>query len=114
LHAFAFGGVLMEANFGICLFLLVLLVPFTYAGRATISTTAGGSSGGSDGGSIQKLEVQKHLKNLNRPPVKTIKVEFQIIFFHFLLPLIFLCFLFTFYPFSTFCIDYITVLFFSF
>jgi hypothetical protein len=73
LHAFAFGGVLMEANFGICLFLLVLLVPFTYAGRATISTTAGGSSGGSDGGSIQKLEVQKHLKNLNRPPVKTIK-----------------------------------------
>jgi hypothetical protein len=80
LHAFAFGGVLMEANFGFCLFLLVLLVPFTCAGRATISTTAGGSSGGSDGGSIQKLEVQKHLKNLNRPPVKTIKVEFQFFF----------------------------------
>lgn len=25
--------------------------------------------------SIEKLEVQKHLKNLNRPPVRSIKVE---------------------------------------
>ncbi|XP_058758569.1 uncharacterized protein LOC131631815 isoform X2 [Vicia villosa] len=26
-------------------------------------------------GSIQKLDVQKHLKNLNRPPVKSIKLQ---------------------------------------
>lgn len=28
--------------------------------------------------SIEKLEVQKHLKNLNRPPVRSIKVEREI------------------------------------
>ncbi|XP_004488588.1 protein neprosin-like [Cicer arietinum] len=70
----------MEANFGfeknwvrkvvfcLCLF-LVLSAPLTCAGRTTLSTTTTGGSGGS----IQKLEVQKHLKNLNRQPVKTIK-----------------------------------------
>ncbi|CAL0310283.1 unnamed protein product [Lupinus luteus] len=44
-------------------FLLVLLVPFTFASRATIN----------NGVSSQKLEVQKHLKNLNKPHVKSIK-----------------------------------------
>jgi len=79
LHAFAFGEALMEANFGLCFCLLVLLVPFTCAGRATISTTTG--NGGDSGGSVQKLEVKKHLKNLNRPPVKSIKVEISFFFF---------------------------------
>jgi len=73
--AFAFGEALMEANFGLCFCLLVLLVPFTCGGRTTISTT---TSGG--GGDSQKLEVKKHLKNLNRPPVKSIKVEISFYF----------------------------------
>ncbi|XP_061353950.1 protein neprosin-like isoform X1 [Gastrolobium bilobum] len=58
----------------LCLcFLLVLLVPLTCAGRATVSTAAATSTGSGSGSSSQKLEVQKHLKNLNRPPVKSIK-----------------------------------------
>lgn len=101
----------MEVNFGFCLFLLVLLAPLTCAGRAAMSTTAGGGGGGGGDGSIQKLEVQKHLKNLNRPPVKSIKVE--IFFFTFSLPChsFFLSFLFPFYS-ATFFIDCITVFFF--
>lgn len=56
-------------------FLLVLVVPLTCAGRATLSSAAAGGGGSSSSSSSQKLDVQKHLKNLNRPPVKSIKVE---------------------------------------
>ncbi|KAE9621525.1 putative neprosin activation peptide [Lupinus albus] len=42
----------------------VMLVPFTCASRATISAS---------GGSSQKLQVQKHLKKINKPHVKSIK-----------------------------------------
>ncbi|KAI4323318.1 hypothetical protein L6164_022933 [Bauhinia variegata] len=47
---------------------VLFLVPMTWAGRATVNS---GVTSGS--GSTQKLQVQKHLKNLNRPPVKSIK-----------------------------------------
>lgn len=70
----------MAAQFGsgkmvlFCFFLF--LVPLTtVAARATVVVGGGG------GTSSEKLEVQKHLKNLNRPAVKSIKVDFFLSFF---------------------------------
>lgn len=111
---------IMEANSGcgkrwvgkvvlcLCLLLLVFCVPLSCAGRATIITNTG------SGSSSQKLEVQKHLKNLNRPPVKSIKVER---IFLFLLFQFFFFLSFSFYPLFLFplplffFIDCITVFF---
>lgn len=74
----------MAAKLGcgkIVLCLLLVLVPLACAGRAASTTTSTASGSGSSG---QNLDVQKHLKNLNRPPVKSIKVDKNSLSFFFL------------------------------
>ncbi|MED6200548.1 hypothetical protein PIB30_086224 [Stylosanthes scabra] len=74
----------MAAKLGIykivlCFLLSFVLVPLVVSGgrAATTTTNTGGGSGGSSSSSSQKLNVQKHLKNLNKPPVRSIKPAFD-------------------------------------